>query len=94
MTLCTGWRDIQTAPKDGTNILVWAEGFEWPEVVRYELYEADIADEIGSVGFWRYSDVLLSDVAEVDESALTHWMPIPEAPTLNVDKAEVRHGSL
>jgi hypothetical protein len=68
--------DMSAAPKDGTNILVFAEGFDWPEVIRYEQYGEEYAEEIGEDGFWRYSEDLLADVAEIEFGTLTHWAPI------------------
>jgi hypothetical protein len=70
------WQPIETAPKDGTNVLVWVDGYFWPETVFYEKYDADEAAEIGAVGFWRYSDEVLADIAEVEEDLLMCWMPI------------------
>lgn len=81
-----GWQPIETAPKDGTNIMVWAEGFEWPEVVRYELYDPEDASEIGMPGYWRYSEELLADVANVEDEAVTHWRPLPAPPALRSEK--------
>lgn len=70
------WRDISTAPKDGSKILVWADGYEWPEVIYYELYDDDTAAEAGSPGYWRYAEDILADVANVDIDLLTHWRPL------------------
>lgn len=75
------WQTIDSAPRDGTNILVWADGYQWPEVVRYELYnDPDIEEEAGEPGFWRYSDDLFADVAQIEEGELSHWMPLPSPP--------------
>ena len=75
------WQPIETAPKDGTNILGIAPGYDWPEVVRYEEYDPDCAEEAGEPGFWRYSDDLSADVAELEISELTHWRPLPAPPS-------------
>jgi hypothetical protein len=75
-----GWRDMASAPKDGTKIQVWADGYEWPEVIYYESYDNATAIEAGTPGYWRYADNLFADVAEVEEAELTSWMPIPAAP--------------
>jgi hypothetical protein len=75
------WQPIETAPKDGTDILVWAVGYRWPEVVRYVLYnDPAIEEEAGEPGFWRYSDDVFADVCEIEEGEFTHWMPIPSPP--------------
>ncbi|MGP2493324.1 DUF551 domain-containing protein [Mesorhizobium sp. PUT5] len=75
-----GWQPIETAPKDGTKIQVWEAGYEWPEVIYYELYNDQVAAEVGESGYWRYADDLFADVAEVEFDALTHWMPLSSAP--------------
>lgn len=71
----TQWQPIETAPRNGTRILVWAEGdgpFEmhwntmgWNWLVSRQLgiWEGD--------GFTWY---------EADGHGPTHWMPLPEPP--------------
>lgn len=78
------WRPIETAPKDGTNILVWAEGYDWPESVRYEFFDAREAKEVGQPGYWRYSEDLLSDYFVMEFGNFTHWAPInpPTTPEI------------
>ncbi len=75
------WQSIETAPRDGTNILVWADGYQWPEVVRYEIYDDPIVEaEAGEKGYWRYSEDLLADIMHIDKDEISHWMPLPAAP--------------
>lgn len=71
------WQPIDSAPKDGTRILVF-EGAGSP--VCGKVY----------VGFWYegdeqaslpYSDKCWSDTADPSyERSPTHWMPLPEPP--------------
>jgi hypothetical protein len=76
------WQPIETAPKDGTNIFVWSPGFEWPEVVTWNEYSPEDAEEIGEDGFWTYSEELLAMATDSPSpEEWTHWMPLPEAPT-------------
>jgi len=73
--------DMDAAPKDGTNIMVWAVGYLWPEIVRYELYgDAELEEETGQTGYWRYSDDLLADVASADEEIFSCWQFLPAPP--------------
>ncbi|HEX7324286.1 MAG TPA: hypothetical protein VF292_02890 [Rhodanobacteraceae bacterium] len=62
------WRDIATAPKDGT--VIWAFNGEqgrmrWIEGAEYAL--------------WIYDDELLSDACPEPDQP-THWMPLPVEP--------------
>jgi len=77
----SAWQPIDTAPRDGTAILAIAVGYEWPEVIRWEAYPADIAEELGEDGYWTFAEQLLADVAAPDMTEISHWMPLPEAPT-------------
>lgn len=75
------WLPIESAPKDGANIFVWSPGYQWPEVVRYERYADDDAEEIGEEGYWTYSEQLLADATDSPgPEDWTHWMPLPTPP--------------
>jgi hypothetical protein len=64
------WRDIATAPKDGTWILAWMRSpWSHHEQVRWLVLDDGIQ-------FWQ----AIGDHARPDQSQLTHWMPLPEAP--------------
>jgi hypothetical protein len=83
------WRPIETAPKDGSAMLLYAD-------TEYRYYSvADIAPGI-VIGFWmhgRWESIetqdcgsmggeetgWMSDICPFDVSP-THWMPLPEAP--------------
>lgn len=84
------WRPIDTAPRDGTNILVWSEGYSWPEVVRHVQYDdPDLEEETGEAGYWRYSDDVFADILQIEEGEFTHWRPLPVPPTTRTaDSAE------
>ncbi len=85
-----GWKPIETAPKDGTDIHVWAGGWGWPEVVRYELFEDEAdAEEAGEPGYWVYSESAMADVFGFPNyETLTHWMPLAAAPAAKQGEAE------
>ena len=65
----TPWRDIESAPKDGTSIEVWDEspGAVNPAVVFWEN------------GVWVYADNLLADAAP-DGALPSHWRQRSEPP--------------
>jgi hypothetical protein len=66
------WQPIETAPKDGTRILLWV------------LSQYDPREAVGrwdSHGYWAidYNDVPCDP---------THWMPLPAPPKEDVSAAE------
>lgn len=63
------WQPIETAPKDGTDILVMASYSMAPAVVYWK--NGNVWD------CWCLSAVMLR---VGDEVKLTHWMPLPEPP--------------
>lgn len=62
------WRPIETAPKDGSGLLIW--GAEWPGHV--------------AVGHWfgkpMYRWISPFAAADKEYVAPTHWRPLPEPP--------------
>jgi hypothetical protein len=66
------WQPIETAPKDGTPILLWhddRDGF-LPVVALWHAEEWRVASQFGGYCPGRCSEVLLA----------THWMALPEPP--------------
>jgi hypothetical protein len=74
-----GWQPIETAPKDGTGILVNAGGFcyavEWQE----------------EFGWWSVDDNKLGPFP-LRGAGPTHWMPLPAPPAALAAKQESKHG--
>jgi hypothetical protein len=77
----TEWKPIETAPKDGTEIFIWREGWHCAPVAKWE-YNVD-ADAYG----WTIDEeVYLGQCDEgwlgyVDDDPMpTHWMPLPAPP--------------
>jgi len=67
----TKWQPIETAPKDGTAILLWCPPDDgWESFIVQGWYESGIYDR-------RFYNA-------VDENPLmpqpTHWMPLPTSP--------------
>ena len=71
-----GWRDISTAPKDGTQIILWCIK---PAVQDYDTKGPPLA-VIGnwSDGIW---NVPFSD-DWIEDSGFTHWRNLPAPPTV------------
>jgi len=57
------WRPIATAPKDGRNILIYADGFQY--IVNY-----------GEDGFWYVYDGDNNHFYRGTDP--TYWMPLPD----------------
>lgn len=67
-----GWRDISTAPRDGTPILTYSGGCVETEAQMVMWWSMDKAEHCG-FGWEAY---------EVSHMlAPTHWQPLPEPPT-------------
>lgn len=59
-----GWLPIETAPKDGSNIILWAKYGDLPLVGRYsKTYDEWL--EAGGTGY---------------KFTPTHWQPLPQTP--------------
>jgi hypothetical protein len=60
------WQPIETAPQDGTSVLIWIVG-------AMPGGHADVAQFYNSS--WWFS-------AQNPSSVVTHWMPLPEPPPI------------
>lgn len=68
------WQPIETAPRDGTDILVWSEILEELGNQSFGKLHA-IARCVG--GCWDVSHTCYYSVEAVNP---THWMPLPTPP--------------
>lgn len=69
----TGWRTIESAPKDGVCVLLWGEGLATIPVIGSWMGWLDNLDGNEKEG-WREEgsyDILYG---------ASHWMPLPEPP--------------
>lgn len=79
-----GWRDIETAPRDGTKVLVYVPGASlYPTAAQYDT-RAYFEREYGNPDYmeegWRWSFGYPADFHE-ETIQPTHWMPLPEPPS-------------
>ena len=65
-----GWQPIETAPKDGTYVLLFDAGYKDP----YLLAAWEIIDE-------RWWSKPTKSGASIVWGSATHWMPLPAAPS-------------
>jgi hypothetical protein len=80
---CGRWEPIETAPKDGTHVILYFAGWK-PQIGSYcvsEYYRNGKLDH--RTERWFGSWVSLAPISKDPEP--THWMPLPKAP---VDDAE------
>lgn len=82
------WQLIETAPKDGTEVLAYREDCG-PFIARWtnaaelmtteEMEREQLDDETLFAEDWFYADFIQGGRADGSE-APTHWMPLPEPP--------------
>ena len=69
----TGWRPIETVPRDGTRVLLATGG--WAAIGRWLADYQCRAD--GPMGGWMDD---LDNGGPEDDDWPSHWMPLPEPP--------------
>ncbi len=82
-----GWQPIETAPRDGTGVDIWADGQRWPNRHWYAQHEAWAYHgwHIPRTGINRqpYRKTIIQKGLEP-----THWMPLPSPPGEAASPAE------
>jgi len=78
------WQPIETAPKDGSHILLfWPKTNEYPTGDGYRVEGARWYSKeecVGPTRYWEPSFVSISQTAH-HFCGMTHWMPCPKPPT-------------
>lgn len=75
--LSAGWRPIETAPKDGTYLLLWEQYSTNPFVGCWAFGAWTVSHEhVDAEGGWDGANVV-----DALSMPITHWMPIPAPPT-------------
>ena len=71
----TGWRLIDTAPKDGTRVLVFCPVTGWSSA-RHQIAVSEYSHFLG----WALADTgANAEDADLDGEP-SHWMPLPAPP--------------
>ena len=73
-----GWRDIASAPKDGTTVDLWCEPFDAFEVGN----ACRFTDAKFEGGSWRIHVVMKGWQSIEEYWRPTHWQPLPEPPAI------------
>ena len=72
-----GWRPIETAPKDGSYLLLWEQYSDAPFVGYWSGGSWSVSHEhVDAEGGWDGANVV-----DALSMPITHWMPIPAPPT-------------
>jgi len=75
----TEWQPIESAPKDGTEILLYRPSdCDWARVV-VGLWEDD-RYAVKPKPYWRHGKQHFTGIREARVYQPTHWMPLPGAP--------------
>lgn len=72
----SAWRPAETAPKDGTRILVWTAHGDIELSDWYSISREDFEEVAG--GFYRKTMAVACE--GWNSNTFTHWMPLPEPP--------------
>lgn len=82
------WQSMETAPKDGTRILVWVPGLNHSVCIAawFEQTTTELGVVKSQYAEWNYSNWW--KLGQEDRPQPTHWMPLPEAP----ETKEKQHG--
>ena len=79
-----GWQPIETAPRDGTVIDLWADGERWPDCYwgKRRYWSVDGDETKTSAWLMEPPDWIWATMNEriPCDVAPTHWMPRPAPP--------------
>lgn len=73
------WRNIESAPKDGTDVIVMYMHIG-TQIVHNAFWLADEGYGDDPAGWWTYTHSEVSRELLDDWRAPTYWMPLPEVP--------------
>lgn len=80
----TEWQPIETAPKDGTAVLLWFENSHAPVIGSYHSSERyDHGKLVYSNAYWSWNG---SWMIPGKLPAPTHWSRLPSGPNGDIDK--------
>ncbi len=71
------WQPIETAPRDGTRLLLWAAWNDEPVIASWCVSRAPYSFEGWSTGWQTAGNY---DVGYEALMGVTHWMPLPAPP--------------
>lgn len=90
----TEWRPIETAPKDGTKIVIWNKRYAFCPIAAWHNSESDDEADGWSFDDWNspcgsVADGFVGYNEDIEAGLMpTHWMPLPEPPRQNEDESD------
>jgi hypothetical protein len=73
------WQPIESAPKDGSDVLVMYMHID-TQIVHNAFYASEVDWDDCDVGWWSYDHSEVSRIKLDDWMTPTYWMPLPDAP--------------
>lgn len=74
------WQPIETAPKDGTDVIVMYMHID-TQVVHNAFFSSEQENwDAEDIGWWSYEHFEVRRIKLDDWMAPTHWMPLPQPP--------------
>lgn len=80
----TEWQPIETAPKDGTDIIVMYMHID-TQIVHNAFWNDYEDAEEHEIGWWSYDHSEVSRIKLDDWMTPTHWMPLPTPPKRSME---------
>ena len=75
------WQPIETAPKDGTKILVYKNKIRFGSNEYDHFYFGlNVYDHYIEIAYWTDYGCKIDAFAPLFDKDPTHWMPLPEPP--------------
>lgn len=83
----SSWQPIETAPRDGTEVVCWRNGWQHPTFLCYRENSRISAGRKRGLSCGNMVDAYFGDPNELDDydladpaNAPTHWFPLPQPP--------------
>jgi len=79
------WESIETAPKDGTDVLLMYIHIDTQVVHNGFWLGASDTDDESDIGWWSYEHSEVSRIKLDDWMIPTHWLPLPKLKAKNAE---------
>lgn len=82
----TQWQPIETAPKDGTKIVIWNKRYDFCPIANWYKAKSDDDTDGWELESWKSpccscADGFIGWKEDIEDGFMpSHWMPLPYAP--------------